>query len=475
MPPDAILSVKSASSLNNRYARYSFWLETAADALSPRPALDGSVTADVAILGAGFTGLWTAYYLLRRQPSLRVVVVEKDVAGFGASGRNGGWVSSGFALSPSVLHQRLGRERARAVYLALYDAIDEIGRVAAAEGIEADYIKSGSLRIALGPHQLPAVRASYAAYEALGFGEHYAVWNAGQVAECIRVDGALAALHTPECAAVHPARLVRGLARAVERRGATIYEQTEVTDFRTGAHPRLITRRGDVWAQTIVLAGEAYLTRLRPLRRQLLPVYSLIVLTEPVSPDQWAQIGWRRRECIASFRLSVDYLARTPDGRILFGGRGAPYRFGSRIQDEYDLHPPTHRLLQDLTGRWFPMLRGIRFSHAWGGPLGVSRDWMPSFSYDPAVGIASARGYAGQGVSTSNVAGRVLADLITRTQSSLTALPMVGHRSPKWEPEPLRWLGARFVQAGYTRIDAIGERTGRPPTGKSLAERLGRH
>ncbi len=467
--------MKNLSHLGGSYARTSFWLETSAESLSPRPALDGSETADVAVLGAGFTGLWTAYYLLQREPSLRVVVIEKEIAGFGASGRNGGWVSSGFSLSPSVLRERFGRERARAVYLTLYEAIDEVGRVAAAESIEADYTKSGCLRIALGPHQLPSVHTSYAAYEALGLGDHYAVWNAGQVAECIRVEGALAALQTPECAAVHPGRLVRGLARAVERRGATIYEQTEVMGFRTGTHPRLITRRGDVSATTIVLAGEAYLTRLRPLRRQLLPVYSLIVLTEPLSPDQWAQIGWRRHECIASFRLSVDYLARTPDGRILVGGRGAPYHFGSRIEDEYDLHPPTHRMLQDLTVRWFPMLRGVRFTHAWGGPLGIARDWMPSFSYDPAAGIAIACGYAGQGVSTSNVAGRVLADLITRTASPLTELPMVGHRSPDWEREPLRWLGARFVQAAYTRLDALGERTGLPPTGNSLAERLGRH
>jgi len=464
-----------ASALNDSYARRSFWLETAGDALSPRPALDGSVTADVAILGAGFTGLWTAYYLLRRDPALRVVVVEKDIAGFGASGRNGGWVSSGFALGPSALRERFGRERARAVYLALYEAIDEVGRVTVAEGIEANYVKSGCLRIARGPHQLPAIHGAYAAYEALGLADHYAVWDAGRLAQHVRVQTSLAALHTAECATVHPGRLVRGLARAVERRGATIYEQTEVTAFHAGARPRLITRRGDVSATTIVLAGEAYLTRLRPLRRQLLPVYSLIVLTEPLSPDQRAQIGWARRECLASFRLSVDYLARTPDGRILFGGRGAPYHFGSRIHDEYDVHLPTHRMLRDLTVDWFPVLRGIRFTHAWGGPLGVARDWMPSFTYDPAAGVATARGYAGQGVSTSNVAGRVLAGLISRTESSLMELPMVGHRSPDWEREPLRWLGARLVQAGYARIDAVGEKTGRPPTGTSLAERLGQH
>lgn len=466
---------REAAATRPDYAGLSFWLETAGDDLRPRPPLDGSTTVDVAILGAGFTGLWTAYYLLRRLPGLRVALLEQEIAGFGASGRNGGWVSSGFPVGPAVLRERVGREAARAVYLALYEAVDEVGRVADAEGIDAGYVKSGCLRIARGPHQLPALRETHAAYEALGLADRWAVWDAAQVGERIRVEGALGALYTPECAAVHPGRLVRGLARAVERRGAAIYEQTEVVGLRTGASPRLVTRSGDVSAATIVLAGEAYLTRLRPLCRQLLPVYSSIVLTEPLAPGQWAAIGWSRRECVASFRLSVDYLARTPDGRVLFGGRGAPYRFGSRIEDGPCVHRAAHRMLRETASRWFPLLRGVRFTHAWGGVLGVARDWMPSFSHDPRSGVASARGYAGQGVAASNLAGRVLADLIARVESPLARLPMVGHRSPDWEPEPLRWMGVRFVQEGYRRIDEAAERTGRPPTGWSLAECLGRH
>ncbi len=456
------------------YARWSFWLETAGDPLAPRPPLDGSLGVDVAILGAGLTGLWTAYYLLRRRPSLRVVIVERRIAGFGASGRNGGWCSSGFALSPAVLQERFGREAARATYLALYGAVDEVGRVMAEEAIDASYLKSGSLRIARGPHQLPLLQAQYAAYEALGLADHYRVLDASRTAERLRVAGALGSLYNADCAALHPGRLVRGLARAVERRGATIYEHTEVVDFAGGPSPRLLTRRGIVRAERIVLAGEAYLTGLRKLRRRLLPMYSMIVLTEPLSDAQWAQIGWRNRECVASFRLSVDYLSRTPDGRILFGGRGAPYRFGSRIEDGYDLHAPTHRMLREMVGQWFPALKGLRFTHAWGGPLGVARDWMPGVCFDPATGIASALGYAGQGVSTANLAGRILADLLTGTTSPLTTLPMVGHRPPAWEPEPLRWLGVRFVQEGYRRLDEAAERTGRAPSGRSLAERLGR-
>jgi glycine/D-amino acid oxidase-like deaminating enzyme len=456
------------------HARTSFWLETAGD-LTPRPALEGSVRADVAILGAGYSGLWTAYYLLRARPSLRVVVVERDIAGFGASGRNGGWCSPKLNIGLDLLAERHGGEAARALQRAMYDTVPEIGRVCSEEGIDAGYTRGGGLFVARGRHQIPELDAYARLFERFGFGDRQERLDAAETERRIRVRGSQGALFFPDFASVHPARLVRGLARAVERRGGTIYEETEVTGFEPGPSPRLRTTRGEVRAPVLVLAGEAYLTRLRPLHRALLPVYSLIVLTEPLDARCWEAIGWRHRECVASFRLSVDYLTRTEDGRLLFGGRGAPYHFGSRIADAYDRHGPTHALLRDMARDWFPQLRDVRFTHAWGGPLGMPRDWMPTVSFDPRSGLATARGYTGHGVSLSNLAGRTLADLITEQVTERNALPIVGHRSPDWEMEPLRWLGVRYVQSAYGRIDARAERSGRPPSGRSLAERLGRH
>lgn len=457
------------------YLAYSFWLETADDDLTPRPPLDGPAEVDIAILGAGYTGLWTAYYLLRRDPGLRVAVVEREIAGFGASGRNGGWCSAGFPLSLGMLESRYGREAARAVYLAMVGAVDEVGHVCAEEGIDAQYRKGGSLRIARGRHQLPAIQSAYATYERLGLAEHYQLLDAEEAAGRVRVTDSLGGLFTPNCATVHPGRLVRGLARAVERRGGTIYEQTAVTGYEGGASPCLHTAHGDIRARTIVLAGESYLSQLPQMHRNLIPIYSLIVLTEPLTAAQWDAIGWERHECVSSNRYTVDYLSRTADGRILFGGRGAPYRYGSRIADAYDRHAPTHAILRAQVAEWFPMLTGIRFTHAWGGPLGVPRDWMPTMSYDRAAGIAMACGYTGQGVATANLSGRVLADQITGAESPLVTLPTVGHRHRRWEREPARWLGVRFVQRGYARLDARAERTGEAPTGTMLAERLGRH
>jgi glycine/D-amino acid oxidase-like deaminating enzyme len=457
------------------YRRYSFWLETAGEDLIPRPALDGAERADVAILGAGFTGLWTAYYLLKRDPSLRVVVLEGEVAGFGASGRNGAWCGSGFPVTPRELARRFGLEAARALIVEMQSTVEEVGRVAAAEGIDAQYFRGGMLRIARGLGQLPAVRAAHEAYSALGLGDDYRVLDAEETDRRVRITGARGALYSPHCATVHPGRLVRGLARVVERLGGTIFERSPVVDYETGGSPRLTTARGEVRAGTIVLAGEAYLARFRELRRRVLPLYSLIVLTEPLSEAQWEEIGWEGRECVGSNRYSVDYLSRTADGRILFGGRGAPYHYGSRIKDEYDRHAPTHEMLRRAAKSWFPALRDARFTHAWGGPLAVPRDWMPTMSYDEESGVATARGYTGQGVATANLSGRTLADLILDRDTSITRLPTANHRSRSWEPEPLRWLGARYVQRSLKRIDDRAERTGEPPTGRSLAERLAAH
>lgn len=459
------------------YAQFSFWLETCGDDLTPRPALEGSIEADVAILGAGLTGLWTAYYLLQREPSARVVLLEQRIAGFGASGRNGGWLYPGFPVSLSELAARYGVETARAIHYAMRDTVDEVERVLQAEQIDAHFHRGGVLRLARGSHQLPALEETARTLERLGLSD-YAEWlPAEAVRERVRVTKVVAGLYSAHGAVVHPGRLVRGLARAVERRGAVIYEETPVIDYQGGSRPRFVTPRGEVRAKVLVLAGEAYLSQLRPLHRALIPIYSLIVLTEPIPATLWAEIGWANRELLSSQRLTVDYLQRTADGRILFGGRGAPYRFGSRIADAYDRHPPTHEMLRQMCYEWFPLLRlhGIRFTHAWGGPLGVPRDWMPTMSYDPRQGIAIAAGYTGQGVATTNLAGRILADLITGQDTPLTRLPMTSHSLKPWEPEPLRWLGVRFIQTSFERIDRRAELTGRPPSGRSLAERLAAH
>jgi glycine/D-amino acid oxidase-like deaminating enzyme len=457
------------------YAATSFWLATCGDDLTPRPALAGSIAVDVAILGAGYSGLWTAYYLLARQPALKIAVLERDIAGFGASGRNGSWCTAHFPVSPGSIAAKYGRDKAVALYRAMADAVDEVARVATREGFDIQFVKGGSMTVARGPAQLPAVRDAHAEFVALGLGDRVELLDQRQSDERVRIADACGAIFYKDAANLHPGRLVRGLARAVERKGATIYEQTEVTGFASGAQPALRTAAGDVRARAIVLCGEAYLTRLKPLHRQLIPVYSLMTLTEPLAAADWDAIGWRHRECIDSGRLTIEYAAKTADGRILFGGRGAPYHFASRIDDAFDRHAPTIAMFQDSVRTWFPRLKDVGFTHAWGGPIGVPRDFMPTMTYDRARGVASARGYVGNGVATTNLAGRVLADLIAGAKSEIINLPCVDHRSPNWELEPLRWFAVHYIQRAYWAIDRKAEISGVPPDGKTLAERLTRH
>jgi glycine/D-amino acid oxidase-like deaminating enzyme len=460
------------------YSSVSFWLETCGDDLKPRPPLDGDTTVDVAILGGGYTGLWTAYYLLRADPGIRVAIVEGEICGFGASGRNGAWCAPGLNITLGRLEELHGHDAARRQYLAVSDAIDEVGRVATAEGIDIEWRRGGELIVARGPHEDPQIEDSYRELERFDLAGHYRLLDTTDLEARICIGGATGALYTPDAATIQPAKLARGLARTVERMGATIYEQTPVVDFRRRSHsnrPALLTSSGYLSADAIVLAGEAYLTRLRQLHRALIPVYSLIVLTEPLSEDAWTKIGWGGHELLGSTRYTVVYLSRTADGRLLFGGRGAPYRYGSPIRDEYDQHAPTHDVLRDLAREWFPVLRDFKFTHSWGGPVGMARDWHPTISYDEPAGVASARAYIGHGVSTANLAGRTLAELVTGEETERTSLPLVNHRSRNWEPEPFRWMGVRFMQTALARVDRLAEESGKPPQGRSLEEWLARH
>jgi glycine/D-amino acid oxidase-like deaminating enzyme len=372
-----------------------------------------------------------------------------------------------------MLEKRFGAKAARDLLLAMRASVDEIGRVCCEEKIDARFHKGGILTLARGSHQLPGIRSTYASYDRLGLADRYRMLSPEEAAERIRVNDVHGGLYTPDGASLHPARLVRGLARAVEARGGVIYEQTPVTGFKPGS---LITAGGELRAKlAIVLAGEVYLTRLPRLHRALLPAYSLISLTEPLTAGQWSQIGWQNGESVASMRNTVVYLTKTQDGRILFGSRGAPYAFGSKITDEQDIHGATVAMIQRSLLEWFPSLAGIRFTHAWGGPVGMPRDWMTAVRFDASSQIGSIMGYTGQGVSTSNLAGRLLAGLITRRPTGLETLPLAQRRSANWEIEPLRWLVVRYMQGALLRIDEAAE-AGRPrPMDARLAEFLGRH
>ncbi|PZQ91825.1 MAG: FAD-dependent oxidoreductase [Leifsonia xyli] len=438
------------------YRALSYWHDSVAasgDALDPRPALDQDADADVVIVGAGLTGLWTAWYLAEREPEARILVLEKEIAGFGASGRNGGWCSALFPRSTASLAKQHGRDAALAMRRAMIDTVGEVGRAAAEAGIDCDYARAGTVVYARSGVQERAARAEVE--EAAGFGvDPFEWWGADRV----HAAGAVGGVYDPNCARLHPAKLVRGLARALEARGVRIAEGTTVERVDPG---RVATNRGTVRCDRVVIAVEGYGAALAQTHRSILPLYSLMIATEPLPAAFWDEVGIPHGRTFSDYRHLIIYGQRTADDRFAFGGRGARYHFGSAIRGEYDRVEKVFSHLRRTLGELFPALGDTAVTHRWGGPLGVPRDWHAAVRFDPATRIGWAGGYVGDGLSTTNLAGRTLADLLTGADTELTRLPWVGHRSPDWELEPLRFLGANAGLVAMTAADAEERATGR--------------
>jgi glycine/D-amino acid oxidase-like deaminating enzyme len=452
------------------YRALSFWHDTAPGALDRRPGLPGDLDVDVAIVGAGYTGLWTAYYLAVADPHLRIAVLEREIAGFGASGRNGGWCSALFPASTAKLAAMAGRDGAVALQRAMHATVDEVGAVAAAESIDCHWAKGGTVVLARSRLQLTRAEEEVAEARSFGFGEDdLRLLGPDEANAMLGATGVLGGTYTPHCAAIHPSRLARGLAEAVERRGVKLFEGTEVRSIEPGVAR---TPAGVVRASHVVRATEGYSPGLPGLHRAVAPVFSLMIATEPLGSSQWDKIGLARRETFSDFRNLIIYGQRTADDRLAFGGRGAPYHFGSRIRPEFDREPAVFASLERVLAELFPVIAGVGVTHKWGGPLGIPRDWCASVGLDRSTGLAWGGGYVGDGVGTSNLAGRTLADLILGRDTELVRLPWVDHRSRPWEPEPLRWLGVNAALRLALLADRSEARNRRPSLAAAALRRL---
>ncbi len=437
----------------------SLWWDSLGPAAPARAPLPGDLDVDVAIVGAGYTGLWTAHYLAKAAPGTRIAIIEANVAGFGASGRNGGWCSALFPASLETIAGQSSRRDALAMQHAMHDTVDEVGRVATEAGIDIDWAKGGTIGLARTAVQLDRGRDEIARMRSWGFGpDDYRMLDSDEAQSRTGATGVLGATYTPHCAAIHPAKLATGLATLVESAGVTIYEGTPALRIEPGV---VRTVHGDVRAPFIVRATEAFTPSLAGHRRTLLPVYSLMLATQPLPDELWLEIGLAQRETFNDGRHLIIYGQRTADGRLAFGGRGAPYHFGSRVDPGFERNHEVHDGLWATLTDMFPALAAYEVTHRWGGPLGITRDWFASCGLDERTGLAWAGGYVGDGVATTNLAGRTLADLLTGSTSELTALPWVNHPSRRWEPEPLRWLGANAGLAVMSSADSHEARTGR--------------
>ena len=443
----------------------SFWTSQLAEEAA-RPALPGPRGADVCIVGGGFTGLWTAYELKRAAPELDVVVLEAEHVGFGASGRNGGWVLGELAGGRDTWVARGGRGGALALEQAIRATVDEVGAVVAREDIDCGWAKGGSLHVARTPLELERLRAEHVAdgaWRAQGSPaspptEGRTLLSADEAAARVRVDGVRGALFSPHCARVQPAALAHGLAAAAERAGVVVHERTRVSEIAPGVAR---TALGDVRARVVVRATEGYTAGLKGLERRLLPMGSSMIATEVLDDATWTQLGWEQAETILDGRRLYAYLQRSPDGRIAIGGRGVPYRFGSQTARETPVEAATVAELRERLVELFPALRDVAVAGSWQGVLGVPRDWRPAVGLDRASGLAWAGGYVGEGVAAANLAGRTLRDLVLERETELTRLPWVGRFGRAWEPEPLRFAGVRIVHGLMEAADRRERSTGR--------------
>ena len=435
---------------------------------SHRESLNGDVEVDVCIVGGGYTGLWTAFWLQELDPKLRVLILEAEVVGFGASGRNGGWCSALFPATMDNMQARVGRDHARSMQTAMFENLNTMERIIAQHDIDCDWKRGGTVSLIRTRAQQQRATEEIDYWRSWGFGaDDYSLLAAGPATEILNSPHTLGALFTPHCARVQPAKLARNLARVVERRGAVIHEKSCALTIEPH---KVTTASGTVKAAWIVNATEAWESQRRPRGR--IPVYSLMIATEPLSDDVLDSIGLAHSETFADMRNLIIYGQRTADNRIAFGGRGAPYHFGSRLEPRFDTDKRIHRAIHAVLRELLPQLDNAEVTHAWGGPLGIHRDWHPSVTFDRERGLAAAGGYVGDGVATTHLAGQTLAHAITGQTSSLLNLPWVNHRNPSWEYEPIRWLGANLGLRAMTLADSEERLTSRPSIAAGIFKRF---
>ena len=489
-------------------ARRSWWLREALAAEAPdlaaaAPPLVGSRTADVVVVGGGYTGLWAAWRLTELEPGARIVILEADICGGGPSGRNGGFVTGWWDELPTLV-ERHGPDGAVAIAREIDGAVVAIGGWCEANDVDAWYTKAGALSVSAAPAQDRGWDAAVEACRAVGVGEEYVPLTGDEVRARVDSPAFRGGVLMRGAATVQPAILARGLRRALLARGVTIHEGTTVVELdgerpgalgsvaaarrrapagRTGRPVRIRTSSafgdGEVTAHSAVVALNAWAAAWPSFGRRLVTWSSYIVLTEPI-PDRLAELGWTGGEGVSDGRFTVHYMRTTRDGRIALGGGGGRAGFGGRIGPAFTDDLRSARRAAAGLRRLFPSLRDVRIEDAWGGPIDITADHLPMFATLPGRPIHYAHGYSGNGVAPAVVGGRILAALaLERDGDPALALPIVGAVSRPFPPEPIRYVGARIVREAIVRTESAQERGERPgPVLRQLSRlprRLGYH
>jgi len=436
------------------YRNKSFWLE--GGEYTENPPLADDTECDLAIIGGGFTGLSGTYHIKKHDPSMNVVLLEAQVIGFGASGRNGGFSMPLLGWDLTYLLWYMGVERGKMAHDYANDCVKRTKKLVEEEGIDCDFEYTGLMEVARTPFQLKRLEKEVEHYHRIGYPE-VEFLDKQELKNHLNSAVHMGGRRDPDTAIIDPAKMARGLKNAVQKLGVSVYERTPVTEYTPGDTVELVTPRARVRAKNVIVATNAFSMYLKVKHRYFVPMFTYIILTEPLGDKQYDELGWVGREGIEDERIFVHYLRLTADNRLLFGGRDAPYYFGNSVVG----HESHGRIFQNLERdmkEMFPVLEDVGISHKWGGPVAVTLDFVPTFGRLKEHGnVLFAIGYCGHGVSLSLNAGRILRDLLFERDTDLVRLPLVNNKLIPLPPEPFRYVFANGVRGLLRAFDAVTE------------------
>jgi glycine/D-amino acid oxidase-like deaminating enzyme len=442
------------------YTQKSYWLNTYGS-YTPNPALQGDIAVDVAIIGGGFTGLSTAYFLIKAEPSLKVAVLEGEVVGFGASGRNGGFAMTLFGLEPAVTAMLFGKQRMVEAHHYCERSVDLVRDLIREHNIQSDFEYTGFLRLATTPGYVKRIQHDIELLTSLGVTG--IDWMDREKARA-EVDSplVLGAWNEARCGILNPAKQVRELKRIAQEAGAVVYEQSPVTEIRRGAKFTLQTTLGSVTAGKIVFATNAYSHLIPEIRNKQVPAFTHMVITEPLSRSQMDSIGWKNRQGLEDARNLVHYLRLTVDNRLAIGGSDVTISYGNDM--DHDLNAKTFQQLEKDTVELFPGLKDVKFTFRWGGPVSVTLQMAPAIGMVGDQRAWYSLGCVGHGVAPTHLNGQTLADLLLERKTDLTSVWFVERKPVAWPPEPLRWVASQALLGYLHSEDWWYERGLKSPT-----------